>query len=43
MMNKMKEEVKQTFVVPVIEDEVLDLSGKSQLSSVLRYATSDGS
>jgi hypothetical protein len=40
MINKIKENVKQTFFVTIIEDEV-DVSGRSQLSSVLRYATPD--
>jgi hypothetical protein len=35
--------VKQTSLVSVIEDEVVDVSGKSQLSSVLCYVTPDGS
>ncbi|KDR18839.1 zinc finger MYM-type protein 1-like [Zootermopsis nevadensis] len=43
MINKIKEEVKQTHFVSIIEDVVVDVSGKSQLSSVLRYVTPDGS
>jgi hypothetical protein len=41
MLNKIKEEVKQTSFVFVIED--VDVSGKSQFSSILCYVTPDGS
>jgi hypothetical protein len=43
MMNKIEEVVKQTSFVSIIKDEVVDVSGKCQLASVLRYVTLDDS
>jgi hypothetical protein len=41
MMNKVKLEGKQTLFISIIKDEVLCVSEKSQLSSVLRCVTPD--
>jgi len=43
MMYKIKEKVKQTSFESIIKDEVVDVSGKSQLPSVCHYMTPGGS